>query len=519
MTKKIKYPIGIQTFEEIISGGYVYVDKTDLVYKLVDEGKYYFLSRPRRFGKSLLTTTLESYFLGKKDLFKGLALEKLESDWIEYPVFHIDFSAADYTNPDTIKNSMNVLLSLWEKQHGKDESEITIGDRFWGVIRRASEQTGKKVVILIDEYDKPLTDTIGIPEIQDANRAKLQEIYGIMKKADRYLRFAFLTGVTRYGKLGIFSSANNPDDISSVGEYASICGITESELHKYFDEEIRLFAEKENVSKDKMYVLLKKKYDGYHFRQQTEDIYNPFSLLSALKYRELTNAWFATGTPTYLVKLLAKSDINIPDFEDDLMATGEMLATFGNGETNTVAAFYQSGYLTIKDYRDGCYILGIPNEEVSEGLTRILIPNYVGTSTSDRKDFDLIKLRQLIFSEDATAFMSQIQLIMSQIPFESNDVKLIEANFRNMVYLMIRATGHKVTVEHPVLGGRIDVFFETDHYCYIIECKRDASAKEALAQIDEKNYAKKISSSDKQIVKIGANFSTKEKNLTEWIIG
>ncbi|MCQ2191832.1 MAG: PD-(D/E)XK nuclease domain-containing protein [Paludibacteraceae bacterium] len=255
-----------------------------------------------------------------------------------------------------------------------------------------------------------------------------------------------------------------------------------------------------------------------YFSQKSIDIYNPFSLLNALKAKSLSNYWFATGTPTYLAKILSKSDINIPDFENELMATEEMIAAFGNGETNTIAAFYQSGYLTIKDYRDGCYALGFPNEEVSEGLTRMLVPNYVASVTSDKKDLDLVKLRQLVMKDDVDAFMTQIQLIMSQIPFESNEVKLIEANFRNMLYLMIRSTGHKVSVEHPVLGGRIDVFFETNKYAYIIECKRDESAETALSQIDEKRYAKKISAPEKAVVKIGANFSTKERNLTEWMV-
>lgn len=512
----MKYPIGIQTFEKIITGGYTYVDKTDLVYKLVSSGDYYFLSRPRRFGKSLLTTTIEAYFQGRKDLFKGLVMEKLEKDWIEYPVFHIDFSSADYTNPTTLTNRLNTYLSQWEKIYGKNDVEIAIGDRLYGVVSRAKEKTGKLVVILVDEYDKPLTDAIGIPEIQDANRALLQEVYGIMKRADRHIRFAFLTGVTRYGKLGIFSAANNPRDISMSNDYATICGITETELHSYFDNEIKQFAEKQKIDETSMYNMLKHKYDGYHFCEHSEDVYNPFSVLNALSDKQLSNYWFATGTPTYLVRMLQKSDIDIPDFEDDLMTTEEMLATFGNGDSNVIAALYQSGYLTIKGFHDNCYILGFPNDEVSEGLTRVLIPNYVTSSTSDRKDLDIIKLRQLIDADNIDGFMTQMQIIMSQIPFESNNQKLIEANFRNMLYLMIRATGHKVSVEYPVLGGRIDVFFETKKCAYIIECKRNQSAQEALDQIDEKRYAEKISAPDKMIVKIGVNFSTDERNLTEW---
>ncbi len=512
----MKYPIGIQTFEKIIEDGYVYVDKTDLIYKLVTTGEYYFLSRPRRFGKSLLTTTLEAYFKGKKELFKGLAIDSLEKDWIEYPVFHFDFTGDVYTDPSFLEEKIITHFEKWEVLYGKDESEKRIGTRFENLVTRAYEKTGKKVVILIDEYDKPLTDTIGLSEVQDQNRAILQGLYGIQKRADQYIKFAFLTGVTRYGKLGIFSAANNPEDISMVEDYASICGISEQELHTYFDAEVNIFADKLKISKDEMYEMLKKKYDGYHFCANSEDIYNPFSLLGALKSRALENKWFATGTPTYLTKILSKSDIVFPEFDDNLMASGEMIASFGNGESNIIAAMYQSGYLTIKGYQDDFYYLGFPNEEVSSGFTQMLLPNYVDSTTSDRKDLDLIKLKRYILSDDVEAFMSQIQLIMSQIPFESKKTTQIEANFRNMIYLMIRFSGFKAAVELPRLGGRIDVFFETNNRVYVMECKRDQSADEALAQIEMKKYALKISSQNKKVVKIGVNFSTEERNITEW---
>ena len=377
---KMKYPIGIQTFEKIVEGGYVYVDKTELIYKLVNMGEYYFLSRPRRFGKSLLTTTLEAYFLGRKELFRGLAMERLEKNWTTYPVFHLDFSAADYTDTIALDNRIELTISDWEKKYGKDEGEKTFGERFYGVICRAKEQTGQKAVLLIDEYDKPLTDTIGQPELQDRNRALLQSIYGVMKRADSSIRFAFLTGVTRYGKLGIFSAANNPEDISVSSTFASICGITETELHHYFDDEVMEFAQVMNVTKDEMYELLKRKYDGYHFYPNAEDIYNPFSLLGALKAKSLDNVWFATGTPTYLVKILKKKNFDLTKFNNDIIATSESIASFGNGEENVTAALYQSGYLTIKSYeRDSnAYWLGFPNEEVAEGFVRHLLIEYTG---------------------------------------------------------------------------------------------------------------------------------------------
>lgn len=415
----MKYPIGIQTFEEIITGSYVYVDKTALVYKLVDTGKYYFLSRPRRFGKSLLTTTLESYFLGRKELFKGLAIESLEKEWTEHPVFHLDFTGESYTTEETVLSVINQFLTVQESIFGKEESETTLGLRFNGVVARAFKKTGRKAVILIDEYDKPLTDTIGQPELQEKIRSILQGLYGIMKKADRYIRFAFLTGVTRYGKLGIFSAANNPRDISMSDDYASICGITESELHNYFDEEVAIFAEKQQVSKEAMYEMLKQKYDGYHFSSNSEDIYNPFSLLNALSDKQLENYWFATGTPTYLVAILKKKSYDLSKFSRGVTVMVESITSFGNGDGSVIAALYQSGYLTIRSY-DGkkYYQLGFPNEEVEDGFVQCLMEEYTVT-TSGEMDEDLQHLDRMITKGDINGFMSQIQQIMSQNPLRT----------------------------------------------------------------------------------------------------
>lgn len=510
----MKFPIGIQTFEKIIGGGYVYVDKTDLVYKLVSSGEYYFLSRPRRFGKSLLTTTLEAYFHGRKELFKGLAIDSLETEWIEYPVFHLDFSGNKYIHENELSSVVNLFLEECESKYDRNLSEVTFGSRFQGVIKRAYEKTGKKVVILVDEYDKPLTDTIGNTDIQNANRSVLQELYGVFKNSDRYIKFTFLTGVTRYSKFGIFSAANNLQDISSNKKYASICGISENELYTYFDDEIKDFAEEENVSVDEMYGMLKKKYDGYHFSEKSVDIYNPFSLLNALNEKQLRNYWFATGTPTYLVKILKKNEPDLSKLENGISATLENIATFGNGEENIVAALYQSGYLTIKDFNGRFYRLGFPNEEVQDGFIQCLLAEYSGRG--GLLDNDLQDLYEKINNDDVEGLLLQIKHIIGQIPFENNEPNMMEIHFRNMLYLMIRFTGNNVFVEYPVLGGRIDVFFETNKYAYIIECKRDESAEVALAQIDEKRYAKKISAPGKTLVKIGANFSTTEKNLTEW---
>lgn len=510
-----KYPIGIQTFEKIIKGGYVYVDKTDLIYKLVSEGEYYFLSRPRRFGKSLLITTLEAYFQGKKDLFRGLAIEKLEKDWDCYPVFHLDFSGESYTSADKVTNRIDSYLYEWEKAYGKNPVEIGVGNRMSGVLQRAVEKTGKQCVILIDEYDKPLTDTIDNEEVQDQNRAILQGLYGVLKNADRNIKFALLTGVTRYGKLGIFSANNNPKNISMDKNYGTICGITEEELHKYFDPDIQLFAEEEGIDTEKMYAILKHKYDGYHFTKKSADIYNPFSLLNSLSCQDTDNYWFATGTPSFLSILLKKNGFNPAVLEGEIKSSIENMSSFGNDENNIVAALYQSGYLTIKQFKDDYYVLGMPNEEVACGLTNYLIPNYSNTH-SGQLDPAIIDLKDMLRTGNANGMMEQLQSILEEIPFENNEPKMIEAHFRNMFYLLIRATGYPTFVELPKLGGRLDVCFETEKFAYVIECKRDTSAETALAQIDLKKYDKRLSHKDKKLFKIGVNFSTKEKNIVEW---
>lgn len=512
-----KYPIGIQTFEEIIKGGYSYVDKTELVYNLVKGGKYYFISRPRRFGKSLLITTLQAYFEGKKDLFKGLYIADKETDWEKYPVFHLDFSGATYSSVEIVKNRLESYFATWENIYGKNPVEVGYDNRLPGLMKRAYEKTGKKCVILIDEYDKPLTDAIGNVDLQNQNRAILQGLYGVLKNADANIKFAMLTGVTRYGKLGIFSAANNPKDISLSNAYSTICGVTEEEMRTHFDDEIDVFSRELHLSKECLYDLLKVKYDGYHFSEKTVDIYNPFSLFNSLSDHQIGHYWFATGTPTYLTLILKKVNFDLSKLDGEIYASEEELSSFGNGEDNLIAALYQSGYLTIKGYEDGLYTLGIPNEEVAKGLTSYLIPEFFGSPVSTFAP-EIKRLSRAILNGDANGVMEQLQALMEDVPFENNEPKMLEIHFRNMVYLMVRFTGHKTHIELPKLGGRIDICFETDKFAYIIECKRDLSAKKALEQININKYAQRISWTDKRLFKIGANFSTEQKNLTEWVV-
>ena len=363
------YPIGIQNFESIRQGGYVYVDKTHLIHQLATTGKYYFLSRPRRFGKSLLVSTMEDYFHGKKELFKGLAIEKLEKDWTEYPVLHLDLSGVTYTDENVLNEKMENTLSQWEQTYGIANTFTVDGIRFENIIKTAYSQTGKPVVILIDEYDKPLLDTAGNEPLREAIRSRLQGFYSVMKSQDGKIRFGFLTGITKLGKLSIFSGLNNLNDISMDYRYADICGISEKDLHAYFDESVQEMAEANKMSKEECYARLKEYYDGYHFCEDSEDIYNPFSLLSALNGKRFRDYWYETGTPTFVVKALQRGQFNL----EGLTLEGVPAFVLGGvnaDDSDPVPVLYQSGYLTIQSYDNQTqeYTLKYPNQEVERGF-------------------------------------------------------------------------------------------------------------------------------------------------------
>lgn len=369
------YPVGIQNFEEIRKGNYSYIDKTALVYKLVQSGKYYFLSRPRRFGKSLLLSTLESYFQGKKELFRGLAIEKLEKEWKEYPVLHLDLNTQKY---DTLQALLDVLeenLSKWEDMYGSSTRESGVARRFNGVIQRAAEKTGQNVVILIDEYDKPMLQAIGNEELLTEYRNTLKAFYGTLKSCDRYIKFALLTGVTKFSKISVFSDLNNLMDISMSDRFATICGITDNELHCNFKEDIIELGQKNGMTEDETKASLKAMYNGYHFVENSEDIYNPFSILNTFAEMKFGSYWFETGTPTFLVELLQQSRYDLHRFTDE-MASADSLGGIDTMSTNPVPILYQSGYLTIKGYDKEfqVYYLGFPNKEVEEGFTKFLLP-------------------------------------------------------------------------------------------------------------------------------------------------
>lgn len=371
------YPIGIQSFEKIREGGYVYVDKTAWIYRLVTGGNYYFLSRPRRFGKSLLVSTLEAYFQGKKELFEGLSIGRLEQQWVKYPVFHLDLNAQKYESAQDLANMLNVALIRWENLYGKETSETSPSLRFQGVIRRASEATGCKVVVLVDEYDKPLLQAIGKEALQTEYRNTLKAFYGVLKSCDQYIRFALLTGVTKFSKVSVFSDLNNLRDISMLREYENICGISEEELHRDFVTDVEDLAEAGGAQLEDTYKRLKEWYDGYHFTPNGADIYNPFSLLNTFANRDFGSYWFETGTPTFLVELLKESRYDLQRLTGEV-AMADSLQGINSKSNNPVPYLYQSGYLTIKGYNQEfqVYELGFPNREVEEGFTKFLLPCY-----------------------------------------------------------------------------------------------------------------------------------------------
>ena len=379
----MKYPIGIQNFEDLRRNGYKYVDKTNFVYKLADEGKYYFLSRPRRFGKSLFLSTLEAYFQGKKELFEGLAIYDLETEWKKYPIFHIDLNTANFREKDSLYNVLNDYLTGWEDKYGARESEATLALRFKGVIARAAEKEGCGVVILIDEYDKPILQTLRDPELQAEHRAQLKAFYSVLKTQDRYIKFAFLTGVTKFGKISVFSDLNNLMDISMDYRYVNICGTTEEELKSYFKEGISELASANGDSESETIDKLRMRYGGYHFEKNSEGIYNPFSVLNTLAKHRYKNYWFETGTPTFLIGLLKEHGSRFPDLSKE-QVSAIVMSSMDSTSTNLIPVIYQSGYLTIKGYdeRFKKYQLGFPNKEVEEGFLNLLLPLY--NSAGDR---------------------------------------------------------------------------------------------------------------------------------------
>ena len=511
----MKYPIGIQNFESLRKDGYTYVDKTAMIHQLASQGRYYFLSRPRRFGKSLLLSTLEAYFAGKRGLFRGLAVEKLEKDWTAFPILHLDLNTDDYQHGNVLGQRLNLVLSQWEKLYGKEAGEATFSQRFEGVIRRAAEKTGRRVVILVDEYDKPLLQTLGDDALQAAHRNLLKSFYGALKSQDQYIRFALLTGVTKFGKVSVFSDLNNLFDLSMDERYQSLCGITEEEIHAYFGESVRELAGRLGLTVEETLARLREQYDGYHFGQNGIGVYNPFSLLNTFSKLEFGSYWFETGTPTYLVELLQRDDYVLPNLTEEV-ATADVLNSIDSFSSNPIPVIYQSGYLTIKGYDPefGEYRLGFPNKEVEEGFTRFLLPFYTGAERST--PFSVASFVRSLRAGRPGDFMR----LMSAM-FADTDYKIVgdsELYFQNAFYLVAKMLGFYTQVERTTSDGRMDMVVGTHDYLYIIEFKLDGSAEAALRQIDEKGYARPFAADSRKLYRIGVSFSLERRCIEEWKI-
>ena len=511
-----KLPIGIQSFEKLRTEGYAYVDKTALVYQVAKEGMYTFLSRPRRFGKSLLLSTLRAYFEGKKNLFEGLAIMELEKEWKQYPVLYLDLNTGKYDTKESLDERLGHNLSLWEKTYQIDgEVSQSVATRFENVIRAAHEQSGEKVAILVDEYDKPLLQAIDNEPLQNDFRNTLKSFYGNLKSCDEYIRFAMLTGVTKFSHISIFSDLNNLLDISLDDRYAGICGLTAEEIAQTFGDHLEAFAQKEGVDKAAVMEQMKRMYDGYHFsKSASQDMYNPFSVLNALSKCDFDNFWFTSGTPSFLIKLLQNGDYRLQDFtRGDIVASD--LAGKESLLNEPIALFYQTGYITIKGYNRefGSYRLGFPNMEVERSFLNFLLPRYVGT-TDNQSAYYIETFVNSLRKGDIETFMERMKSFFADTPYEL--VKDLENHYQNVMFTICRLMGYHTEAEYRTSRGRIDMVVKANEYTYVFEFKFGKTAQDAMEQIDSKEYALPFVFDGMQVIKVGVNFSKETRNIDDW---
>lgn len=518
-----RYAIGMQDFGEIRKGGYVYVDKTSYIEKLLAGAKYYFLARPRRFGKSLFLSTLEYFFLGDRELFKGLAIETYESNWEPFPVIHIDFGISTYTEGiEYLKSALHSTLQRYEDRYNiVPDTSDTLIVRFNNLIRGAYEKTGKQVVVLVDEYEKPVLDTIDHDELCDRNKDFLRGFYGVLKSLDKYLKFVFLTGVTKFGQMNVFSGLNNIRDISLLEEYGAICGITEKEMIDNFPQGIEDLARAEEKVFEEAVQILKENYDGYHFSRNCPDIYNPYSLVNAFADKSIKAYWSYTGTPALLVKILFQNHYDLEEL-DGVEAGEERLLGINNRFDDPVSLFYQTGYLTLKGYDKETreYILGYPNREVQKAFFNFVLPYYYDAH-SHRSESVVSNLNRSLIKGDPWKAMEYLESFSSGISYDVIPIPEVERHFQSILYIVVKlltSSTVKVTPEWKTSDGRIDLLIETPKYVYIIEIKRDQSPEQALKQVKEKDYALQFRNDARQVFLIGMNFSTQKKRLDGFLI-
>ena len=510
-------PVGIQSFEVLRTDGCLYVDKTAMIYRIASTSIPYFFSRPRRFGKSLLLSTFKAYFEGRKDLFEGLAISTLETKWEEYPVLYLDLNAERYESVEYLEAILSDHLHQWEGFFGKDEREETLSRRFSGVIRRAYEKTGKRVVVLIDEYDKPMLSAILDDDLSKAYRSIMKAFYGVLKSSGQYLRFVFLTGVTKFAQVSVFSDLNHLADISFKPDYTTLCGITKTELLQFLTPELKVLAEKQNMTFEEAVDKMTQQYDGYHFAPNTDAMFNPFSVLNALKFSDFDNYWFQTGTPTYLVNLLKESDYDLRLLVDGIEVKPSAFREYRADINNPIPMIYQSGYLTIKGYDKevDLYTLCFPNDEVRYGFIEFLTPYY--TSVTDGSGgFHIGAFYRELKSGNIEAFMERLKVFFANIPYDLNNKN--EKHYQAIFYVIFTLAGQYAQTEVKSAKGRADAVVKTKDYIYVFEFKLNGTAEEAIAQIDDKGYLIPYQLDGRKLIKIGVEFCKEERNINRFIV-
>ena len=512
-----KYPVGIQSFETIREEGYLYVDKTKYLVDFRRKGmKYIFLSRPRRFGKSLFASTLHAYFEGRKELFEGLAIADYEKDWIKHPVLHFDMSGAKHFDAESLKGYLDFILSPYEKIYGKGEYETTPNTRLMGIVERAYEQTGEKVVVIIDEYDAPLLDVVHEKDNLKQLRFIMQNFYSPLKKLGPYLEFTFLTGITKFSQLSIFSELNNLDNISMLDQYSAICGISKTELTTVLKPDVETLGKALGMTYEECLEELRRYYDGYHFSKKSEDVFNPFSLIRAMNSQEIDAYWFGSGTPSYLIKSLQKYHVNVMDIErkgcnvDDFDVSPEQM-------TSALPLLYQSGYLTIKKYNPILkrYSLGYPNQEVKIGMLKSLAPNYLSPISVDNNSL-IGDFLEKLYDDDLEGAMVRLKAYLASISNRLSNKN--ERDFQTVFYLIFNLMGAFMRVEEDSAIGRADAVIHMPDAVYVFELKYDGSAEEAIQQIDDKGYLIPYSADGKRLFKIGVNYDSNQRTIGNWII-
>ena len=524
--KERRYPVGIQTFSEIITGGYVYIDKTDLMWWMQRLSKYVFLSRPRRFGKSLLTTTLCSFFEGRRDLFEGLKVMELEQEWKRYPVLHLDISMAKgRENVEGLRNALMIQMKPLTTRYGADPLEKTPGEVFSGIIRRANEQTGEKVVVVIDEYDAPLLEMLHEEEQLPGFRRVMQEFYQCLKAHEAMIRFCFITGITKFSQLSIFSTLNNITNISLDNEFAAICGITGEEIDTQMMPDVARVAEEYEVTPVEMREMLRDSYDGYHFSGKSPDIYNPFCLMKTFNQKALRNWWFESGTPSYLLRQMRRYRTDITKM-DDLVASSDAFDQPTENMANALPLLYQAGYLTIKDYDKLTeeYTLSIPNKEVRVGLTKGLIPVYTGMDTEGVRSGFAIRFWKALRANDTDLALREMQAYLESLPYvegfrkKLEEVSVAEGFYEWSFYLIFSMLNVYVQTQVKCARGRADMVVFMPDTIYVMELKINGTAQDALDQIRDKGYALRYATDGRRIIKAGIGFSVEKGAMTEYII-